>query len=705
MKKWLGVGALAIAAGAGLGWQQGWFKQWLGADALPLEAYAPADTFFYVGGTPHPQLAENLDKLPLGLSQMDLQEIRTLLQQEQPAEPSGRFLHALLLDLLNHLDRPSQLVERYGLDLSRSQAFFMDGLYPVIKMPVNNEQNFWQAFNQFSQDSDLQPQQSQLDHLQVSRWRLLEQQGEYLDMAVTLEQGLATLTLLSNFDNDAQVRQRLGLVRPVTSLQESSELAQMRKDYGFSEEMILLFHLERLTRLVLQPDSSPAAQQLQQLLSRAEINVNQDLTPACRQEIIGLISQTPRIVGGYYQSEFSPQGYRVDSEAVLEIKHEPTRQALAKLRGHLPSHTLQAEPALFSLGFGTDINNLVPATTELWKAFTEAKFDCAELVELQQASASLSPAYLGMATGMMQGIKGIGFSLYGLQLDQQNPFNSKLDALLSIASDNPGTLISMLAASPFGQGIQIPQDGSLGEVDLSMLLPGLTMKAGIQGQHLVAALGPQAEQQASTLQQEKLEINGLSSVSVDVTKLTELVASLPARDLSDLSGLEDDLADQACIEQASLVHDLRQMPVQAVVKMDITGKGWSTRSQQLTQFQQTKLPELAGRYQLFNQSDDCQSQDVVGEEQIGQDGKGLFLGREAGLDCDTSRISYQWRQQGSRLLMENGQFQGRDSCDGEWDEQIAYNASCQIINIDAKGFQCLYNEEGEISLYRYQRLQ
>ena len=122
------------------------------------------------------------------------------------------------------------------------------------------------------------------------------------------------------------------------------------------------------------------------------------------------------------------------------------------LRGHLPGHV--DDDQLFGLAVATDMDKLVPTLMKLWQQAGEVKFSCPQLQQLQQQLKTTSPAPLGVATGMMQGIKGFGMSLYGLEfsdpaLVEAGDAAVRPDLLVSLATENPELVISLLNSYNF----------------------------------------------------------------------------------------------------------------------------------------------------------------------------------------------------------------------------------------------------------------
>ena len=131
MQKWIGAGVLVAAAGAGLAWQQGWF----GTGSEPLTAYVPADTVLYLGGQSSAEQVEQIRKLPLmANSQFQAKQLLAEMERENRRQtPQGKFAAALFADFIDNANTYGDMIEHYGIDLTKPQAIYMDGMVPVLR--------------------------------------------------------------------------------------------------------------------------------------------------------------------------------------------------------------------------------------------------------------------------------------------------------------------------------------------------------------------------------------------------------------------------------------------------------------------------------------------------------------------------------------------------------------------------------------------
>ena len=693
MQKWIGAGVLVAAAGAGLAWQQGWF----GADSEPLTAYVPADTVLYVGGQADADQLEHIRKLPLmANSQFQAKQLLAELERSNRRKtPQGLFATALFADFIRNANTYGDMVEHYGLDLTKPQAIYMDGMVPVIRFGLKDEARFWSVLDQATADSGLQPRDVTVGNTQAKLWRLNPEEDKALELAVNVRDGVATITAFHFLDQDADQQQRLALTKPAQSLADSGELEQLQKSYKFDDSMLALVHFQRLAQGFLQPESNSFGQDLSALFKAQDERLPTDaMDAACRTEVLDLVGQMPRLVAGNTHSS-GGKVLKMQSRSVLEINNAEVVGALSSLRGHVPGHTGHSDGQIIGVGAGLDIDNLVPAATTLFNKFTATESSCRQIRRMQRDMSGANPAMMAMFTGMVQGAKGIGFSLYDLKLDGNSPMPSSYDFLLSIATSNPQPLLGMLAMSPMGRQIQIPTDGSLTDVDLSFIAPGMSLKAGVQGNHLVAFAGDKAQQAVDKLKEESLEPNGLMRVSADYGRFADLIDSIPPMIASEMN---TGMAESGCVAQAQLSHMLRTQGASIDYTLDIVDQGVSTDIAMKLDTAAVATINPVGSYTLMDQTWDCAGGEALGREEIRADKTGSYAYAADG--CDLYRTEYTWTQQGNLFSVEPTQAESRETCDADWKQEELTSSQCVLMPAET-GFRCLYSDEDRESLFHY----
>lgn len=695
--------AAVVAAGAWF-WQSGSLGSRKG-----LSAYVPADTGLYFGGRAHPEVVERMANYPIGsLDPRQLEQLVAEMQaQQDESTPGMRLMQALLLDFSAHAGTYGELYTHYGLDVAREQAIYLHGLFPVLRLPIADQAAFEQVWSGITEQSGVAPLAETLEGAALKRWRLSRPGApDYLDLVVAQQDGLATITFFSSLDSETDRLERVGLRTPARSLADSGELTQLMKAQGYTDTFAGFVHIQRIAEGLLEATDSRLARNVAQIrrLSGKPNPFTADLEAGCRDEIAGLFAAVPRFSAGYQQVSVDGDSVTVQMRSLLEIAAPAISEPLQALRGHLPGH-LDAEQML-GVGFGIDMDALVPTLTRLWSGAGERSFQCPRLQQLQQQMVATSPAPLGVVTGMMQGIKGIGFSLYDLGFADASGLPDSVDFLFSLATENPELVISLFNTTVVpqsnGRVPKMPLDGALTDVDLSFLSPGLTATLGRQGQHLVLYAGEQGSRAAAALAGETLTPNGTSALHLDYPRVAQWFATLPDSMLSQLAGANDEF----CLLQARVRQVLASQPMRLhyVTDLEAAGAAGSARVEMLPMNPALGTTgALPGRYELRDLNQNCGQPPMIGEEIINADGTGRYVEYDATGQCETLRYDYRWERYGERVLfdVQGGEF--RDSCSDGWQSLSAHEASCELLPAEG-GFDCIYTDDEGEGLYRYQRM-
>jgi len=692
------VAALVAAGGGG----SYWFWQQQQSGEVELGGYVPADTALYIGGQTSPAIVSQLEHLyaqpDMGT---DIEMLASEIEQGGDYPALNRFAASLMRDLFAPGTNIQALYSRLGLVISGPQQLFVDGLVPVLHISAEKSATFTQFWAQHGRSAGLPVFENELDGSPYTRIQLSPpEETNRIDLIVAQTGEMAVLTFAAPFDSDNELAQRLRLKQPEENLLQSGTLGQIAQRYGFTKEFSFLLDIEAIAKAVLGVDQTRMAKDLEALFALTqEPAPAATLTQVCREEYASIAGWVPRIVAGYTSIQTEP-GVSISSRSVLEVKSGEVLNQLNLLNGHVPNHVADANQQLFGLGVGLDMDQLMPVTVQLWNQFTQQTFACAELRQMQQQAASNNPAMLGLFTGMAQGIKGVGLSLYDFTYGNAIQPIKSLDLLLSVATQNPALLASMAAGSPAAAFGQIPTDGSTASVDLSEIQPGLSAEVGLKGQHLTFAMGAKGRAAANALASEALEPNGLLAMSLNYPAFGRLVEAFP---LDAIEPLITDSETSVCLERARVVELLRQQPIKAAYRMGFSPQGFdSTVDLDIDAQEEPGLINPVGSFTLYDQTWDCPQGVMVGVEEIRADGTGTYEESDESGACSTYAYDYRWSQSGNRLSFDITSSRGRSDCVGDWEEYGTFAASCRLIP-SAEGFGCIYEDDESDGLFAYKR--
>lgn len=701
MKSWL-LAALIAAGGSGgyLFWQNYYTPQ-----PSSLGQYVPADTVLYLGGSTNPAILAQIEHV---YSSPDMADNIELLAQrlDQGSERGGsypslnRFAASLLRDLFAPGSNLQSIYKRLGLNISGSQQVFVDGLVPVMHLSAaDNSDTFTNFWAQHGRSAGLAVYSDSLDGQGYTRIQLSPPESvNRLDLIIAQRQGMAIISFATPLDTEGELAQRLRMTEPNDSLVSSGKIAQLIQAYGFTDDFSFLFDIEGVTRAIMQLDQSRMGQDVESLFALLqEPPPTQTLTQVCRQEYARIASWMPRVVAGYTAIQTAPT-LQLDSRSILEIKAGDVLNQLQLLNGHVPVHVKDPKTQLLGIGLGLDMDQLMPVVVQLWNQFNQQTFACEALRQAQARASQNNPALMGLVTGMLQGVKGVGLSLYDFQYGGPTKPVGAIDMLLSIATENPALLTSLAAGLPFADLGSIPIDGSQVQINLSQLQPGLFAEVGVNGKHLTFASGNRAISAASLLKTENIDANALMQLSINYPAFSGLVEKIP---LDQIQPLVTDSDTSLCLERAKLTEILRQQPIIAGYGLAFSEAGLDS-SVSIAMDKPVAAAEfdVIGRFKLFDQTWDCSNGYLIGYEELRADGTGSFREQDSLGRCDTYAYDYKWTRESNQIKFEIANPRGRESCESQWSTYDGYTASCQLISSDS-GFACIYEDDESEGLFVY----
>jgi hypothetical protein len=311
---------------------------------------------------------------------------------------------------------------------------------------------------------------------------------------------------------------------------------------------------------------------------------------------------------------------------------------------------------------------------------------------------------LGMVTGMAQGLKGLGVSVFDLKVAPEAPQPVQLDAALTVETTSPSGLLSLMQMVPELSGLKIPTDGS--EVPVNLPLPfDLGLKAAVKGEHVVVFAGEQGQATAAAIATEALTANGLGIASAfNYRKAATVIEESNA--LAMVGAGNDDVAN--CIEAYSFIDQMRSLDMELNYRNYVSDKGLAFSMDLLMAKPelQSRNIDVVGRWQTAYLDETCQWS-PAGVENISAEGSGRYVETDAAEQCELYHYEYTWQQRGNQLAMTDTRpTQFRDSCADSWqteDSKATYY--CEMMNITDNSFQCLYHStDDEPFVYQYQRV-
>lgn len=663
----------------------------------------PADTPIFAAGHADSRMADFTDSMMMPSSESEIRELRNLFESEDIDSPSLSLLFWFADDYFTQANLGYQaIMDRYGIKEDGAGLFYLDGAMPVARIALDDEEAFRAVLNQASTDTGLEARTTTVNEIPVQLWRLTPPEAKLsADLAIAVNNGLATVTVFNGQDTPSTMAQRLGLSDIDQSMADAGTWEDLGERYDFDDSTRMFLDFARLVESFMLPDNTALGRDLTRLAPEMMAETSGSLDDSCRAEVVDLARQAPRLVAGNEALSITGDTLSQSIRLIWEINNAPVTTELQKLPGSLPTYATEGTDKIFALALGMDVNQLAPVATALWTQFTAADFECQALVDLQAQAKTTNPAMIGMATGMAQGVKGIGAALYSLEADPSSPVGLTGSALVSLSAENPETIAGLIASSiPGLAGLSIPSNGEAVEVPAP--LPTPPIYAAIKGKHLVVYTGEPAQADAEAMADEPLNTRGTTAGAFNYqgfgnAALTVLQAIPNAADMSDVAG------DGSCSELYAGILQLAQMPMVITYEDDYTDRGWEALINADVQATDSQAVNVeAGNYQIETLDSTC-SWTISGQVTFENDGTGTFSQADSTGQCDVYRSDYAWTQDGASLTLEIEQEQGRDNCDGDWAEVEADSEECTVLGESEDGFYCQYYIDGEANLMRYTR--
>lgn len=427
------------------------------ADA-PL-AYVPADT---------PYVFANLEPLPKASLDAWMQQSETavqiwrlqydtMLQAMKDKDASGTALEWMTaLDAEFTGKTVAQSLDVLGIDLQGRSAVYGVGLVPVLRMTLGKPDAFRAFVARVEATAGEKIPAAKVGD--IDYWQFTNPQAPL--RAILALQGNHLVATLAPVDDDASLRTLLGVDKPAASMQDGAALAKLNTQYGYTP--FATGYIDT-TRIVALFTAAPTPLETA-FLGALEID-KPAIDAVCQAEYAALAQAAPRIVIGYTLLE--PQ--RSVGVSRIELRKDIATD-LMTLRAPMPGLDA-ADDALFNFGLSLKLAQLPPLVGKWAGAVQSAPWQCASLLELNQAfaegNAQLTNPAVFMAGPVFEGFHAIATRFTLPKPGEEADFGGKL----LLGSPSPAALVAMAQTfAPQLAELQLKPDG---EVKLVPAMPGM----------------------------------------------------------------------------------------------------------------------------------------------------------------------------------------------------------------------------------------
>ena len=666
---------------------------------LNFQRNAPADTPFYVDGLVDKETAAVTQSL--ALYSLELELLKDQLEALSASQYSEEinFLVALLRHSLEAQNKGHDALRRYyGLNNNLASAAYLDGLIPVLQLAINDETALINAFTQASKDSGVAHKTQVWGRHTVNYWVLQTKQDFGFDvwLALAVNDNVASVALMPAQLSQARRLDVLGLLPEAYSLADSQGMAVMREAEGFLSYTAGFINVHEVARLVTDPRSSKAGEDL---LALSGQKVIPPVSVACQRDWLALAQSVPKLVFGYDHMRQHKNGAQFKGHMLLQMQNEALIRALKQLNGSLPSYSLSPKDVLLSAAFGLDMSALMPVISQVRRQALSVDFDCEELIAMQAELMSAELSVLMVAAAAGQGVNGVAGAIYDIDLSAIANGNFVIDAIVSVTTESPELLSSLVSFVPQLEDVEVPLDGSSVALKLANLPMGLDPKLAQKGQHMVIFNGSEAAKTARLLAFEKPNKQGFFATSANYKKMADvankaldLVANIGVSEASD------------CVELHTSIATLYGTEAEVTMQVAAENKGirFDFSTSVITPDELSNIRIRAGRYQLKMLSEGCEWM-PVGTETLKSNGTGHYKITDDAEQCALYQAQYNWQQKGRRLLFTETESLGRDNCSKTMQANDLTTNSCVALNISTNGFDCLFSSSSDHKLiYRYE---
>ncbi|MEX1215226.1 hypothetical protein [Saccharospirillum sp.] len=667
-----------------------------------LLSQTPADTALFIGWHNTTEGLDIMDSWALA-NQSDITELQTLLaDMGSDDSPMLRLTEVLLADYLaTATSGYSELLTHYGLPAEGAGALYLHGAMPVARFALEDPEAFNAVLNQAILESGAAPILKQIEGVEVRTWQLTpEGDAESVDLAIAIDQGVATITLFNHTDTNALQAERLGLVDISDSLAEQGDWDALGEQYAYDETFRGYIDLDGVAATLLTGTKSRLRRDLEALMPDEIERMDTYLAESqCGPEGYALARQVPRFAFGSENISATPDTLSQQIGMILELTNTDLTSQLSRLPGSLPAYATDGSDKLLAFALGLDVNALAPVATALWSQLTGAEYKCQALADAVAPLRQNNPAMLGMATAMAQGVKGLGAAVYGIEADDNSPYGLVGSALVTLSADNPSVLAGLISSSiPGMAGVTIPEDGTAVQVPLPMVPQPVF--AAIKGKHLVVYTGDTAKAPADAMASEPLNTRGSTAIAFNYERFGEaaLVAMESPMVASNAQGMA--MATGSCVEAYAGILQAAALPLEGSYRDTYTDRGWEAKFDVTLGKMTTDFSVPTGTYQSETLDVDCTWYDS-GVETINANGTGQFTEMDETGQCELYQANYTWTQDGNMMEQTTTELRSRNTCEADWEEQPEETFNCALLG-NHNGFHyCQYGTGMDAYLVRY----
>ncbi|AUI87605.1 hypothetical protein BS333_14420 [Vibrio azureus] len=461
----------------------------------------------------------------------------------QQLTPGQEFLINFIDAYMSASTSPESLKSFLGTGDLVNPVLYTVGMVPVYKLPLENPAAFWQTVDKQEALSNVKHEMVKLESVEYRRYTLIESTSDATDpadavdvnetkeinLAVGVVDNVLTVTLdIPSLGAENPLKTAFGLTKPKMSILDTERLTELQDQYGEQNNAFMFVDFRQIVEGLTSSDGNRMARQMMTLDIASKLEKAR--APECHNELSQIAANWPQMVA-YSQYEVEKGEASMKGGVTFESNNQAILGALQSIRGVVSnSHT---NNSMFGVSLGIDAVALASAVGEIWSDLTMPSYQCSFLAKAQQGLNQQNPSLaVSMGSGMVQGLKGVGIEMFGIDVDTSGPNGlelGQLDAIISVAADNPSKLLNMLQGlAPNLPQVTIKPDNK--PVNIGEMLQAYTGKPmdiylRLNNEHLALYHGENAEKVSEEVMKQPLTANGLMKFSLDTTRMLEVMES------------------------------------------------------------------------------------------------------------------------------------------------------------------------------------
>ncbi len=430
---------------------EGFFSKLFGGDSSGVDfktmlSHVPADTsYLFANSKPIPNKVMSFhikrgQEMFSMISKMD----KKSLSKKDDEDGSRAFFKAITSELGEKLD--SGKFEETGLSLKATSIIYGYKQMPVIRISIADKDKIMELLKRAEDESGFKMKVDKCGKLECFKSLSKNNGPEFI---LILFKNELVASVFSQDNEKDMINHLIGKTDPKKTYSEEKWNTFLKDNAytGFGDGFVSIKKLYDANR-------TDIAKGFFSIKSKSKLKISDEQKEACTGVVDDHINNIPEIIFGTKKLEEKKMDYEMVFKTSTGVS-----DVLQTLANKTNIAKRSADP-IFDMGLNLDFKKTGTAMTTYSNFLIEsAKKHKCESIKAKDIRKSMGGMMLVMNMGLSQ-FKSLYFSIDDLKMnDKMQP--EKIDAILSIGSDDPAALIAMagMMAPPLAQ-LKIPEDGT-----------------------------------------------------------------------------------------------------------------------------------------------------------------------------------------------------------------------------------------------------